>query len=86
MSADEQLVRMANDIGNFFRSQPNREEAVAGIANHVKSYWTLRMREKIAPYVKDDGSALDELPRAALRRLLEQSMPKPEQPPGGDAG
>jgi formate dehydrogenase subunit delta len=86
MSADEQLVRMANDIGDFFRSRPNREEAVAGIANHVKSYWTRRMREKIVPYVKDDGSALDELPRAALRRLLEQSTPKPDQPPGGDAG
>ena len=86
MSADEQLVRMANDIGNFFRSQPKREDAIAGIANHVKSYWTRRMREKIVPFVQDDGSALDELPRAALRRLMEHPTPKPEQPPGGDAG
>jgi formate dehydrogenase subunit delta len=86
MSADEQLVRMANDIGNFFRSQPNREDALAGIANHIKSFWTRRMREKIEPFVKDDGSALDELPRAALRRLIEQPTALAEQPPGGDAG
>jgi formate dehydrogenase subunit delta len=86
MSGPEQLVRMANDIGYFFRAQPNREEAIAGIANHIKSYWTRRMREKISPQVTDSGSALDELPREALRRLMEQPTPKPDQPPGGDAG
>ena len=86
MSDGEQLVRMANDIGNFFRSQPNREEAIAGIANHIKSFWTKRMREKIVPHVQDEGGGLDELPRAALRRLLEQPTSKPQQPPGGDAG
>jgi formate dehydrogenase subunit delta len=82
----DQLVRMANDIGNFFRTQPNREDAITGIANHIKSYWTRRMREKIVPLVKDAGSSLDELPREALRRLQEQAMPKPDQPAGGDAG
>ena len=86
MNADEQLVRMANDIGNFFRSQPNREDAIAGIANHIKSFWTRRMREKIVPYVEDDGNELDELPRQALRRLMQQATPKPNQPVGGDAG
>jgi formate dehydrogenase subunit delta len=86
MSGPDQLVRMANDIGNFFRSQPNREEAIAGIANHIKSFWTSRMREKIFAQVREDGSALDELPREALGRLMQQSNPKPEQPAGGDAG
>jgi len=32
MSGSENLVRMANDIGNFFRAQPNREDAIAGRA------------------------------------------------------
>jgi formate dehydrogenase subunit delta len=77
---------MANDIGDFFRAQPNREDAISGIANHIKSYWTRRMREKLFAQVKDDGSSLDELPREALRRLMEQPSPKPDQTSGGDAG
>ena len=86
MSSPEQLVRMANDIGDFFRAQPNREEAISGIENHIKSYWTRRMREKICAQVKENASALDELPREALRRLMERPALKPEQPSGGDAG
>ena len=40
----EHLVQMANDIGNFFRAEPVREDAVAGIANHIAKFWTKRMR------------------------------------------
>jgi formate dehydrogenase subunit delta len=47
MSGREQLVQMANDIGNFFRAEPQREVAVAAIANHIKAFWTVRMREKL---------------------------------------
>jgi formate dehydrogenase subunit delta len=66
----EHLVRMANDIGNFFRAETQREDAIAGIANHIDKYWTKRMREKIAAHLLRDGDAvLDELPREALRRL-----------------
>ncbi len=86
MSSPEQLVRMANDIGDFFRAQPNREEAIAGIENHIKSFWTRRMREKICEQVKENDAVLDELPREALRRLMEQPTQKPVQPSGGDAG
>jgi formate dehydrogenase subunit delta len=79
----EHLVKMANDIGNFFRSEPVQEDAVAGIANHIAKFWTKRMRQKIAAH-GDDG--LDDLPREALRRLNAHSIPEPTEPPGGDAG
>jgi formate dehydrogenase subunit delta len=46
---------MANDIGNFFRAE--REDAIAGIANHVSKFWTKRMREKIAAHMKQAGDA-----------------------------
>jgi formate dehydrogenase subunit delta len=66
----EHLVKMANDIGNFFRAEPQREDAIAGIANHIAKFWTRRMREKLAAHLNKDGDAsLDELPREALRRL-----------------
>lgn len=69
----EQLVKMANDIGHFFHAEPEREDAIAGIANHIDKFWTKRMREKLSVHLKQSGDAvLDELPREAVRRLLAQ--------------
>lgn len=79
----EHLVQMANDIGNFFRAEPAREDAVAGIANHIAKFWTKRMRQKLAAHGED---GLDELPREALRRLAENRAPAVHEPAGGDAG
>jgi formate dehydrogenase subunit delta len=84
----EHLVRMANDIGNFFHSEPERKDGVAGIANHIAKFWTPRMRQKLFDHVKEHGEAgLDELPREALKLLAAQPAPvHPREPPGGDAG
>lgn len=85
MSDAYHLSQMANDIGNFFRAQPH-EEAVAGIANHIKSFWTPRMQTKLAAQMGQGPDGLDELPREALLRLMEQPHTLPVQPHGGDAG
>jgi len=69
----EHLVKMANDIGDFFRAEPVREDAIGGIANHISRFWTKRMREKLAAYLNSGGGGdLDELPREAFRRLNPQ--------------
>ncbi len=81
--AADHLVRMANDIGNFFRAEPVREEAISGIANHISKYWTKSMRKKIAAHGE---SGLDDLPREALRRLADHTVADMDEPPGGDAG
>jgi formate dehydrogenase subunit delta len=86
MSDTEHLTQMANDIANFFRRQGNRDEAIAGIANHINSFWTRRMRDTLVAYTARGDAGLDELPRAALRRLTEQGDTKPDQALGGDAG
>ena len=80
------LVQMANDIGNFFRAQDKREDAVAGIANHIASYWTRRMRDKLSAQMQHGDVGLDELPLEALRRLADHPSAKPSQSTGGDAG
>jgi formate dehydrogenase subunit delta len=85
MSTAQHLVQMANDIGNFFRAQP-REDAIVGIENHIKSFWTRRMREKLFAELRQGSGALDELPREAIRRLIQHPRSLPNQPPGGDAG
>ncbi len=84
----EHLVQMANDIGNFFRSEPDRKDAIAGIANHIAKFWTPRMREKLNAHLKAHGpDGLDELPLAALQHLAANPAVKPHaEPPGGDAG
>jgi formate dehydrogenase subunit delta len=74
----EHLVAMANDIGNYFRPQ-SRAEAIAGIAGHIKRFWTPRMRQKLNAYLAkaEAGGGLDELPRAALASLDAPAAPKP---------
>jgi formate dehydrogenase subunit delta len=92
MSGTEHLVHMANDIGNFFRSNPDRKAAVASISNHIKSFWTPKMRQKLIADMHGGDEELDELPREALRLLQEHPDFKPQQLPeggpkgGGDAG
>jgi formate dehydrogenase subunit delta len=88
----EHLVKMANDIGNFFRAEPVREDAIAGISNHIAKFWTKRMREKLNAHLRQEGDAsLDELPREALRRLTAaqgvatQSAAPQSVPPQGAA-
>jgi len=69
----EHLVKMANDIGHFFRAEPEREEAIARIANHIDKFWTRRMRDKLRAHLDHGGdTGLDDLPREALRRLFGQ--------------
>ena len=81
------LVKMANDIGDFFRAEPEREDAIAGISNHIAKFWTKRMRAKLLTHLKQDGDgALDELPREAVRRLAAHQVAPQKESPGGDAG
>lgn len=43
----EHLIRMANQIGTFFESQPDRAETLEGIATHIKKFWEPRMRHAL---------------------------------------
>jgi formate dehydrogenase subunit delta len=60
MSGDEKLVRMANQMADFFRSYP-REEARAGIADHIRSFWSRVMREGLQARIAAGGQGLDPL-------------------------
>lgn len=86
MSSSVYLINMANDIGHFFCGQSRREVAIAGIANHMKSYWTRRMREKLISQIAHGEAGLEELPREALLFLAEHPAFKARQAVGGDAG
>jgi formate dehydrogenase subunit delta len=68
MSA-EHLVQMANDIAHFFASEPRREDAIVGIANHIEKFWDPRMRRQIEKHLLHGGQGLEPLAREAIGRL-----------------
>lgn len=77
MSHDDKLVHMANQIGKFFAAQ-GEARAVAAIAEHLRKFWTPRMRAQIAAHVQSDGAGLDPLPRQAVAQLAaEGAAPAP---------
>ena len=49
------LVRMANQIATFFKSQPESER-VEGVATHINKFWEPRMRKAFFELV-DQGDA-----------------------------
>jgi len=65
----EHMVEMANDISNFFASEPDRAAAIAGVANHLKRYWEPRMRKQIIAHLDDGGHGLSDLAREGVQAL-----------------
>ncbi|MGF6773349.1 formate dehydrogenase subunit delta [Paraburkholderia sp. GAS199] len=43
----QNLIDMANRIGDFFDSMPDRDEALDGIADHIRRFWEPRMRRAL---------------------------------------
>ena len=68
MSADR-LVQMANDIGHFFAAEPQRADAVAGVAGHIQRFWDPRMLRQIFAHLRSGGDGLEQLPREAIESL-----------------
>ena len=54
----QNLVRMANQIGQFFHSYPDHDEAVREVAAHIRRFWEPRMRRALVEHMSrggDDG-------------------------------
>jgi formate dehydrogenase subunit delta len=52
------LVRMANQIADFFKIQPG-DEAVAGTADHIRRFWDPRMRAMMTQHLAHGGAGLN---------------------------
>jgi formate dehydrogenase subunit delta len=73
MSADkmEKLVRMANQIGDYFRTLPEAE-AIDGAADHLKRFWTPKMRSEIVAFAAAGGAGLNPIAAGAVAALKTQ--------------
>lgn len=76
---DATLVRLANRIGDFFTAFPDRDEAIDGVAQHLRKFWEPRMRRRLYAHLDGPaaGEGLDTLVREAvtLRRAMLQPAP-----------
>ncbi|NRO99048.1 formate dehydrogenase [Paraburkholderia sp. NMBU_R16] len=64
---EQHLIEMANRIGEFFESMPDRDEALAGISEHIRSFWEPRMRRVLL-------SALDEPSASTMREIVREAL------------
>lgn len=77
---DTKLVRMANQIATFFKSQPV-EEGPVGVATHINKFWEPRMRRKLFDIIDNHaGEGLDAMVLEAAKKI---NRPKPAEIPEG---
>ncbi|WP_454762996.1 formate dehydrogenase subunit delta [Cupriavidus campinensis] len=70
----DNLIKMANQIGGFFEAMPDRDEALADIAGHLKRFWEPRMRRALLAHVDatDGGEGLDAIVQTAVAQHREK--------------
>jgi len=54
----DKLVRMANQIGDFFGPMPE-DAATKGVATHLRRFWTPKMIGEIMEYLDSGRSGLN---------------------------
>ncbi|CAG4907746.1 formate dehydrogenase subunit delta [Paraburkholderia saeva] len=75
---DNNLIDMANRIGDFFGSLPDHEEALTSIADHIRRFWEPRMRRAIlATLDKPDATEVEmsAIVRESLTKHRDDLMP-----------
>ena len=80
----EKLVFMAGQIAAYFKAYPE-DEAIIGIRDHIKSFWTPGMRKTLEARVRRDNAGVEPLVLAAMtepRPPGESPIRKETQGPG----
>jgi formate dehydrogenase subunit delta len=70
----EKLVKMANQIGQFFGAQ--KVGAAVGMAEHLRKFWAPHMRDEIIDHVKRGGAGLDPIAVEAVTHLSQTDKSK----------
>jgi formate dehydrogenase subunit delta len=66
MSTDN-LIKMVNQIAQYFASEPDPQLAVLGVRNHLQMYWTPGMRKELLAWqMEHQGADLHPLAQAAV--------------------
>ncbi|MBZ9780805.1 formate dehydrogenase subunit delta [Pseudomonas sp. REP124] len=66
MSTDN-LIKMANQIAQYFANEPDQQQAVLGVRNHIQMYWTPGMRKELLAWqTEHKGAELHPLVQTAV--------------------
>ncbi len=77
----EKLIRVANQVGDFFAPYGD-EKAVDSIAEHLRSFWTNRMRSELFAYAVSGGAGLHPVVLKAVKRINPADDPAKKVPAG----
>ena len=82
------LIKMANEIGEFFAGATDPQQAARDVANHLRRYWDPRMRAQMLKYYQErSGAGLSDVAKNAVALLYaaSQAPPGAGAPPAGGA-
>lgn len=72
----DNLIKMANQIGSFYDSLPDPEEAAREISAHLKKFWAPRMRIQMLDHVENKGGeGLNPIVLNSIRSNFENLRP-----------
>ena len=60
------LVTMTNQIGDFFKSYPDAEQAKKDIVMHIKRFWALNMRLQLIEHAQASAEGLSPMVKEAV--------------------
>jgi len=69
-SSMDTLVRMANQIADFFKIQ-SVDLAVAGTADHIRKFWDPRMRAMMTQHLAHGGAGLNPIALKAAQQVCQ---------------
>jgi formate dehydrogenase subunit delta len=73
-NTNAKLVRMANQIATFFKSQPEAER-IHGVATHINKFWEPRMRKAFFELVEQGDAGFDPIVIAATDIIKRPGSP-----------
>jgi formate dehydrogenase subunit delta len=73
-NTNAKLVRMANQIATFFKSQPEAER-VQGVATHINKFWEPRMRKAFFELIEQGDAGFDPIVISAASIIKRPGSP-----------
>jgi formate dehydrogenase subunit delta len=68
------LIKMANQISEFFQGVTDPAQAAADVATHLTRYWDPRMRKQIVAYYEErHGAGLTDTALGGVQILKQQA-------------
>ena len=65
------LVRMANQIAEFYAPYP-RDEQVAGVRKHLRAFWSPVMKRDLLQHIAEGGDGLKDVVKDASANDLSE--------------